>query len=124
MLWLPAQTVHTFPMMSYLWLDTLQLCCFVIDKAKSVNIVHSYWSRAGCWAVFPSGTAWPPPLQQQKQERKADTAPPRAIEVAFLGGVVAPVDMRRATDLIYLDFWKTFDMVLHNILGLGLVLVT
>lgn len=70
MLWLPAQPVHTFPMMSYLWPDTSQLCCFAVDIANSVNIVHSYWFRAGCWANFTSGTAMATPSPAAKAGEK------------------------------------------------------
>lgn len=36
--------------------------------------------------------------------------------VAFSGGIIAPVDKARATDDIYLNFSKAFDMVPYNIL--------
>ena len=36
--------------------------------------------------------------------------------MAFYGGMMASLDKRRAIDIIYLEFCKAFDMVLHRIL--------
>ena len=36
--------------------------------------------------------------------------------VAFYDGIIASVDRRRATDVLYVDFSKDFDMVHCNIL--------
>lgn len=37
--------------------------------------------------------------------------------VVLWDGLTASVDMGRATDIIYLDFYKVFDMILYNILA-------